>query len=181
MKGRMLLGCLAIISLLVAVPATRATTVLDLQIEDLVAIAPVVVVGEVNQVAAEWNAGHTTIYTKVAVTTAEVLKGPKALASVTVKTIGGTVGKTVAEMPGAPRFQVGERVLLFLEPRKDGDGYLTIGFFMGKFQVVKDPSTHQELLLRDAPEPGVGVVPAGSTPQIQKVRTLEEVRALLKP
>lgn len=177
---RLVFGLASLGILVMAAPAALATVVLDQPLEAMVARAPVVVLGEVNQVASEWNEDHTRIYTRALITPTEVLKGSTVSVVISVKTIGGKVGNTLAELSGAPRFQVGERVLLFLEPRKDGDGYLTLGYFQGKFRVFKDASSGKELLLRDPPEKGVALVQTNHILGAEKIRTLDEVRALLR-
>ncbi len=172
-------GLLAIgLVLCLGLPAA-ATVVLQLEIEDLVPMAPVVLVGEVNRVEASWNADRTKIYTRAWISPEEVLKGNKALGTVVVKTIGGSVGDVHAELPGAPEFTPGERVLVFLEPRQDGEGYLTIGFYQGKFKVFVDHKSGEEMLLRATPERGVRVVAQKANHYDSRLRSLDEVRALI--
>jgi len=179
MKGSRLMIGLAVLglTLTMVIPAS-ATVVLQLEIEDMIPMSPVVVIGEVNKVEASYNADKTKIHTRVWISPSEVLKGPKDLGTVVVKTIGGQVGDTFAYLPGAPKFTPGERVLVFLEPRKDGDGYLTIGFYQGKFKIFRDPATGRDMLLRDVPSRGVGVVAKDANHFDSKVRSLAEVRAL---
>ena len=153
-----------------------ATVVVNMDIEQMAPVAPVVLVGEVNRVESSWNKDKTKIHTRAWITPSEILKGPAKLGTVVVKTIGGKVGDTIAQLDGAPKFAEGEKVLVFLEPRKDGDGYLTIGLYMGKFKVFKDPKTGTEMVVRDMPESGVKIV--GSNPVGVKLHSLDEVRAL---
>ena len=179
MKGSRLLIGLAVLGLTVGlVLPAAATVVLQLEIEDMIPMAPVVVIGEVNKVEASYNAEKTKIHTRAWITPTEILKGPAELGTVVVKTIGGQVGDTVARLPGAPSFVEGERVMVFLEPRKDKDGYLTVGLYQGKFKVFRDPATGKDMLLRDTPERGVSVVAKGANHFDAKVRSLDEVRAL---
>ncbi len=179
MKGsRLTIGSVVLgLTLALALPAA-ATVVMQLEIEDMIPMSPVVVIGEVNKVEASFNADKTKIHTRAWITPTEILKGQKDLGTIVVKTIGGQVGDTVAVLPGAPRFEQGERVMLFLEPRKDGDGYLTIGFYQGKFKIFRDPATGKDMLLRDTPERGVSVIAKGANHYDTKVRSLAEVRAL---
>jgi hypothetical protein len=162
------------------VPAANATTMLSFQIEDMAKLSPIIIIGEVNQVYSSFNSDKTKIHTRALISPVEILKGPADLGTVTVKTIGGQVGSKVASLPGAPKFEVGERVLVFLEPREDGDGYLTLGFFQGKYKIFKDPKTGREMLLRD--EPGQGVTLLGGQPgqKIESARSLDEVRAVIR-
>lgn len=168
------------ILVLVMAPVAGATVLLALEVEDLAVMAPVVLVGEVNAVESSWNPQKTKIHTRVLITPIEVLKGPADLGTVTVKFLGGKVGDTVASLPGVPRFEVGEKVLLFLEPRKDKDGYLPVGFFQGKYKVFSDPATKKEMLLRDGPDLGVKLVGGVADRKPEAVRTLDEVRDVLR-
>ncbi|RLB59180.1 MAG: hypothetical protein DRI34_02725 [Deltaproteobacteria bacterium] len=164
---------------LLALPAT-ATVLLPLTVDDLSRLAPLVLVGEVNSVKCEWNQSKTKIYTRVLVTPTEVLKGDKNPGTVTIKTIGGRVGNVVAELAGAPRFSVGERVVVFLEPRRDGDGYNTLGLYQGKFELVRDQKTGQELALRPEAGRGVGFAADAATSKNENVLTLEQIRAAVR-
>ena len=178
MKRRKFLA-LAIL-LLVMAPVAGATVLLALEVEDLAVMAPVVLVGKVNAVESGWNPDRTRIHTRVLITPIEVLKGPAELGTVKVKFLGGKAGDTVASLPGAPRFEVGEKVLVFLEPRKDKDGYLPVGFYQGKFKVFTDPDTKQEMLLRDGPDLGVKLVGGAADREPETVKTLDEVRDVLR-
>jgi hypothetical protein len=178
MSRRTCLG-IGILALLMA-PLAAATVLVALEVEDLAVMSPVVLVGEVNAVESGWNPGKTQIHTRVLITPLEVLKGPGDLGTVKVKFLGGQAGDTVARLPGAPRFEVGEKVLVFLEPRKDKDGYLPVGFYQGKYKVFTDPSTKKEMLLRDGPELGVKLVGGVGASRPEAIKTLDEVRGILK-
>ncbi len=178
MKSKFLLGGLFAAILLSL--GVRATVLEPLRIEDLARLAPLVVIGEVNQVQAELNASKTKIYTRVLVTPSEVLKGSRDIGVVTIKTIGGKLADKVALIPGAPQFEPGERVLVFLEPRKDGDGYNTLGLYLGKFSVVKDPQSGEDILFRPKPAPGVMIRQAGLDFSLDDTKTLAAVRQIVK-
>jgi len=169
----------AVLACLLA-PLAVATVLVAMDIEDMAAVAPVVVVGEVNRVEADWNPQKTKIYTQVLITPEEVLKGPRQLGTVKLKLLGGRVGDVVADMIGAPRFEEGERVLVFLEPRKDGDGYLTLGMYQGKYKVFNAPGTGEELVMRDGPELGVEIVEAGAARGAEPALRLADVRATVR-
>jgi hypothetical protein len=165
---------------LLMVPLAGATVLVALQVEDLAAMSPVVLVGEVNSVESGWNPPRTQIHTRVLISPIEVLKGPADLGTVKVKFLGGKVGDTVAQLPGAPRFEVGEKVLVFLEPRQDKDGYLPVGFYQGKYKLFTDPATKKEMLLRDGPDLGVKLVGGLGDHRPEAIKTLDEVRVILK-
>lgn len=161
-------------------PLASATVVLALDLGDLASLSPLVLTGEVNRIESTWNTERTKIYTRVWISPDEVLKGPAQTGTLTLKLLGGQVGDTVALMPGAPRFETGERVLVFLEPRKDGDGHLTVGQYQGKFQIFVDPSTGQDRAVRDVPEPGVQLVGPGAGPDQAQSWSLDEVRRIVE-
>lgn len=178
MRARISLSAAALACLLA--PLAVATVVVAMDIEDMAAVAPVVVVGEVNQVETGWNPDKTKIYTRVWITPDEVLKGPRKLGTVKLKLLGGRVGDVVARMAGAPRFESGERVLVFLEPRKDQDGFLTVGMYQGKYKVFRDPDTGEDLVLRDGPAPGVRIVGADAARGAEPALRLADVRAIVR-
>jgi len=173
-----LLGLVALgLAVLFAAPAW--TTVLQyLDVEQMSEIAAVVTVGEVERVQASWNADHTKIYTRVTVRPTEIIKGDRDLASVTLKLIGGRVGDAVAELPGTPQFEPGQRVLLFLEPRRDADGYLIIGLFQGLYRL--DEASGDDLLYQDLPPRGVTIIDNSGHPATSRMHTLADIRRIVK-
>jgi hypothetical protein len=163
---------------LVAVPAST-TTLLHFDVEELSAIATVVAVGDVVGVDARWNDTRTKIYTRVSFRPTEVLKGGSDVGPLTIKMIGGQVGQDVAELPGTPELARGERVLVFLEPRDDGDGYLIVGLFQGLYR-LRQGAQGDELLYQELPPESVTVIENGSSPAATRMLTLADVRAIVK-
>jgi len=163
-----------------SVAAADATTLMPLKLKDMARLAPVVLVGRVEKVESGFNSSRTKIYTRAEITPIEVLKGDEPGQKIVVKTIGGRVGDKVARLPGAPQFSRGEKVLVFIEPRKDNDGYNTLGLYLGKFRVFSDPQSGEEKVSRRAAEPGVTVAGADKSVVRETVYTLEEVRKLVR-
>ena len=163
---------------LVAAPAST-TTLLHFDIEEMTAIAAVVAVGEVDGVEARWNDARTKIYTRVTIKPTEVLKGASNLRRLTIKMIGGKVGEDAARLPGTPELKPGERVLVFLEPRDDGDGYLIVGLFQGLFRLRKG-AQGDDVLSQDPTPSDVTLIENGSRPAATRMLTLGDVRAILK-
>ncbi|HEX7190363.1 MAG TPA: hypothetical protein VF381_02220 [Thermoanaerobaculia bacterium] len=79
----------------------------------------------------------------------EVIKG-RLGENVTVAEPGGTLNGVSQVLAGVPRFETGDRVLLFLSPI-GGDRWAVTELVLGKFKFVTD-ETGQSLLLRDADE-----------------------------
>jgi len=166
------------LTLSLALPAA-ASVLLPLTVEDMAAKAELVLVGQVNQVRYEEEDG-SRLYTRVLITPEEMLKGQAKSPTVEVKFIGGRKGDLVAEMPGAPTFRAGEKVLVFLEPRQDRDGYLTLAMYLGKFEIVRDPQSGRELAVRGPKASGVSIVVDNHPVEKQDVMVLDDIRALVR-
>lgn len=76
-------------------------------------------------------------------------------------------------------FVRGERVLVFLEPREDGDGYHIVGLFQGVFRLRRD-ERGDEQLYQDPQPRDVTVVDDGGGRAATRMVTLEDVRAIVK-
>jgi len=174
-----LTGLLALgFTALVAAPAST-TTLLHFDIEEMTAIAAVVAVGEVDGIAARWNDAHTKIYTRVSIKPTEVLKGGDNLGPLTIKMIGGQVGEDAASLPGTPELKRGERVLVFLEPREDGDGFLIVGLFQGLFR-LRQGAQGDDMLFQDPTPRDVTLVENGANRAATRMLTLKDVRAIVR-
>ncbi len=116
---------------LVAAPSFGATYV-PMSDAALVDQSPAVVIGTVFESRA--LSADSSTHTRIAVTA--VLKGG-ALPSPLVVRVPGFVGETESLLvPGAPRFAAGERVLLFLAPRRDGT-WAIVQFLLGAFHQIE--------------------------------------------
>jgi len=121
-----------------------ATSVARADTEDLAHIADLIVVGEVENVVTKTEAMSPTIPDQIvrthnAVRVIETWKGDAKTGDVIdVADVGGIGADGVAyAMDGVCGYKVGERVLLFLQPRKNvGGEWLTLGVFLGKYSLV---------------------------------------------
>jgi hypothetical protein len=136
----MLLMALASIALL-----AEATTLVRMDLEELTAAADVVARARCLENRAQWDAGE--IYTLTQFEVVEQLKG-SAPEQITVKLIGGRLGNLVSKVDAVPRFQAGEEVFLFLEPKASGD-WGVIGWVQGTFRIERNPRTEQETVTQD--------------------------------
>src|SRR5216117_759967 len=96
--------------------AVRATTVIPPTFEEMADRAELVFAGRALVSRAEWRTVGTKrlIFTLVEFETEEVLKG-NARKSVTLQFLGGTIGDATLKITGVPRFNAGDRVILFVE------------------------------------------------------------------
>ena len=146
-----------------SVTTALATTVVPPTFAEMADRADLVFVGKAVGSHSEWRSVGTSrvIFTLVEFEAQEVLKGT-AGKTVTLQFLGGTVGDATLEVAGVPRFNAGDRVLLFVE----GNGVQfcpLVGVYHGQFGVRKDETSgrdivvmHNGKLLRDVAEIGTG-------------------------
>jgi hypothetical protein len=112
-----LLRPLPVLVLALCAPAF-ATVVMALTLEEMTAMAPVVVHGTVRRSFTGWDDAHRSIWTWTEVEVHESIKGAP-LRTALVKQPGGVVGGIGQSVSGAATFEGGEEVVLFLEPAVD--------------------------------------------------------------
>jgi len=120
---------------LASVPAA-ASTFVHMPQHELVANTDALVQGKVIDLRSSWNESGQIIITEAVVAVEETLLGQSVPATVTVRTAGGQVGDFRVEAHGFPQFELGERVLLFLE---DGENATmrVVGYQQGHYRVVE--------------------------------------------
>jgi hypothetical protein len=133
MKRLVSIGLLLVLA--AAIPV-RASTFLKMTPRDLVRNSAAVVQGEVVKVNSFWDPSGRIILTEALVRVEDKIFG-EAPSVVVVRTFGGRVGNFVVEAHGFPKFQANERVLLYLEPERDGASKVT-GYQQGQFRIVRD-------------------------------------------
>jgi hypothetical protein len=127
-------------ALLLALPAPgSASLILALDLPTLVSRADQISVVDVVSVTPAWNQAHDRITTTIDLTVVESWKGAAAPAThLRVVQPGGTVGEIEMRVDGMPRFQVGERTLLFLRQRSGADHASVVGMAQGKRPVTRE-------------------------------------------
>lgn len=115
-----------------------------LTLPDLVGRADVIVTGEVVGLEPSWNAERSDIFTTVVLRVERPLKG-SASGDVRFRIPGGAVGEDWVWVTHAPRFEIGERALVFL--RFGGPRLPTVvGMEAGKKRVVAADGGHELIL-----------------------------------
>jgi len=115
----------------------RATTVLRLPVEAMAERSDLVLRAEVSRVAvAAAPADERRITTSVTLRVLQVLKGHAAAPTLTIRLLGGSIGRWTLAVPGTPSFREGEEVVVFLEATRDG--FKPAGLWLGKYQVRRD-------------------------------------------
>ncbi len=124
--------------------AVRATVIVPIEWRELVTTAPVIVHGEVVDVRAGWADGRRSVETFVTVSVAEYLKGDLGKTLI-FRVPGGQLGRYRTIFVGAPEFQAGDEVVLFLKHSAPSYPYI-IGLSQGAFRVVPDARTGRRMV-----------------------------------
>ena len=116
----------------------------ELTLPDLVSLSDVIVAGQVLDVRPSWNADRSDIFTTVIARVDRPLKG-RAAGEVRFRVPGGTVGDAWVWVTHAPRFEIGERALIFL--RSNGGRLPTVvGMEAGKRRLLTDDDGSERIL-----------------------------------
>jgi hypothetical protein len=133
--------------------AARGTTVVPPTFEELVSQAQEIFQGAVTDVRSEWaGAGADRhIVTYITFRVEERFKG-SAEASYTIRLLGGTVGEETMLVTDAPKFEVGDRDILFVE--NNGSQFVPlVGIAHGRFRVDREQATGREVMMTNERKP----------------------------
>src|SRR5437868_14117127 len=134
---------LLLVLIAISLASVKATTVVAPTFDQLVQQAELVFQGTVTDVKSVWEGqgGQRHIETYVTFQIGENVKGD-AGASYTIRMLGGKVGEDALVVEGAPKFEVGDREILFVEHNYD-QFVLLVGIDHGRFHVQSDQATGQ--------------------------------------
>ena len=125
---------------------SKATTVKQFELNELVAKSTLIFIGRCVSSESHWNSKRTLILTSSNFIVSESLKGPTN-GSVNVTTVGGTLDGITQTVAGMPEFLGDEEVLLFLQPHSTGN-WQVLGLSQGKFRIVNNPLTGEKETVR---------------------------------
>ena len=145
---------------LAAVP--RAASVVAPTFDGLVTRARTVFVGETVDVSSRWvsTGSGRAIVTVVTFKVLRTLKGELG-AQTQLEFLGGTVGEYRMEVPGIPRFRVGDEDVLFVDDRGQPVSPV-VGFMHGRFRVLEEPGTGRRSVARHDFSPLTSVAEIGA-------------------
>ena len=129
-----------------------ATSVLQVDVEQLLNDAAVIFEGEVIASEARWNADNTYVSTWVTFQVTDVIKGELPSATITQSFAGGTVGDTTLQVSGMVYPQLGEQGIYFIENPDRPQVNPIVGWSQGHFKVKKDKQG-EERMLTESDEP----------------------------
>ncbi|HEX4638951.1 MAG TPA: hypothetical protein VH170_05635 [Chthoniobacterales bacterium] len=162
MKIKNLLPVLLLAAMLAS---ANATTVVPPTFDQLVQQAELVFQGTVTDVKSVWEGqgGQRHIATYVTFQIGDNVKGD-AGTSYTIRMLGGKVGDDSLVVEGAPKFQVGDREILFVEHNYDQFVPL-VGIDNGRFHVQRDEESGRDIIVNDEGEPVKDVAKLGREEQ----------------
>jgi hypothetical protein len=159
-----------LIVLFIFVKPSAATTAVLLTDEQLAASSRLIVVGEVLSFKSQWDGERQNIYTYVKVHVSRTIKGELKSDQIVFKQLGGRVGEASTVIFGAPEYQAGQRVLLFLDT--DAIGTLRVAhLFQGKYDIVADQGSGRTLVERKIDHDTVNLLGAQDGPDITNAAT----------
>jgi hypothetical protein len=141
----------AVLALLAAIPAARATTVIQPTFEEMVGSADYVVRVVVKSVESSWRedstrAGQRYIGSNITLDVREVITGTPP-SPLVLDVVGGKVGKDELSVSGTPKLEVGQECVLFV--RGNGRTFFpVVGLNHGYFPVRRDARTGDAQVLR---------------------------------
>lgn len=122
-----------VVLLLLALPAI-GSTVVKMDLPDLVKTSDMIVQGRVDHAEAKWENDAIITYTTILVD--DHLKGAQRQ-SMVIRSEGGRIGDLVMSVPGMPQFRQGEGVIVFLKGSSNG-AFAVVGLNQGKYEIVGD-------------------------------------------
>ena len=155
----------AALVLTVCAGAPRAASIIAPTFDTMIARAQHVFVGQALDVRSRWvsTSSGPAIVTVVTFKVVRTLKGELG-AQTQLEFLGGTVGEYRLEVPGTPRFRVGDEDVLFVDERGQPVSPV-VGFMHGRFRVLEEPATRRRSVARHNFEPLASVRDIGaSTP-----------------
>ena len=146
--------CLLPLTLIgVAFVSANATTVIPPTFQQLVQQAEFIFQGTVTDVRSVWEGegAQRHIETYVTFQVGDAIKG-NAVGAYTIQMLGGTVSDDTFVITDAPKFQVGNRDILFVE--HNGQQFVPlVGIMYGRFRVQHDDQTGSDIVLNNEGEP----------------------------
>jgi hypothetical protein len=142
MKRLSLLQFLLIAGIAGMASAPQASMLRAMTLAELVTAADQIVVAKVVSVNAAWDSAHRKILSSIEVEVEESWKGSTS-GFVTIVQPGGTVGEIEMTVHGMPKFEVGERSLLFLHGRAR---LQVVGMSQGKRRLSWDADARRWLV-----------------------------------
>ena len=130
---------LIVACLMLDLGVASSTTVVPLTFDNVVSKAELIFVGQVIDRRSTYASGRARlIVTDVTFDVLRVIKGSAGLRT-QLTFLGGRVGSEGLIVSGMPQFEIGDRDMLFVSDRIAASPL--VGFWQGRFRIVRDPAT----------------------------------------
>jgi hypothetical protein len=125
----------------------EATSMTPLSLDQIIDASDDILRGVVTEIWTEPDPNTGMVWTHAQVEVQSVLKGDDELQIVIIEQPGGIWGGKDAIVEGVARFSIGESGYFFVEHLNSGRS-VPVGMFQGKFNVIMDPYSKQEITTR---------------------------------
>lgn len=144
-----MIAAFALVAAVAGPPRASATTLAPLTHDQMVAASDLIVEGTVLRTWAEEDE-HGHIFTRAELQVDRVLKGHAAQGDVvTVESPGGVLDDgRISEVSLAARYAAGERTLVYLNEKRFGTLYGSVGMMMGKFTIRQNSVDGSDMVTR---------------------------------
>ncbi|MDQ2825275.1 MAG: hypothetical protein M3R29_07490 [Verrucomicrobiota bacterium] len=147
-------------ALITALSSVHATTVIPPTFDQLVDQAELIFQGTVTDVRSQWvgEGSQRQIVSYVTFKVEDAIKGSPG-ESYAIRMLGGTVGDETMGVSDAPKFNLGDKNILFVE--NNGSQFVPlVGIMHGRFRIERDQSG-QEVVMSNDGEPVKNVARLG--------------------
>ncbi|HWK10321.1 MAG TPA: hypothetical protein VNR64_09740 [Vicinamibacterales bacterium] len=160
--------------------AAGATVLVPVEFRELVTLAPVIAHGQIVDARSDWSPGRRSVETFVTLRVDEYLKGDLG-PEIVVRVPGGRVGRYRTIMVGAPVFERGDEVVLFLNTGSPSYPSI-VGLSQGAFRVVTPPGTSMRVVAPPAVMsiPGADAQPVVRGDAARRPVAIEQFRSLVR-
>ncbi len=137
--------------------SSHASTVIVPSDEEMIIGARAIVRGRVLFSTSDFDERRQSIFTYTTLEVYQVLKGSISSKQIVIKEPGGILRGRGSYIVGIPRFNQSEEVLLYLDTWPDGS-LRVYQWYLGKYNVIRNPITGRPVLRRETPDEQVTVV-----------------------
>ena len=150
-----ILICFMLVVVAILIPARTDIAIalmVEMGVEDLARDADSVLRGEVTGIKSEWDEGKSKIYTYITLSVKERIKGGATEDTVTIRQLGGKVGKMRLTVSDSAVFNKGENLIVFLKSegvqrsRRRRAINKIVGMEQGKYSIARDSLTGRHMV-----------------------------------
>ena len=155
-------GVLGAVALLLVAGSSVASTVIELDAQQMVARSQAIVIGEVITMSSRNDGRYIVTDVTIRLDRAALKGNLLAGKTMTLTELGGELDGLVMRVAGAPAYRIGEQVAVFAAGRPDGS-FRTLGLQQGKFRIQEAEVVRELAADSDAAQEGLAMAEAEAT------------------